>query len=125
MVIIDSSVVLKVAESRVDGLVEVVEVLPDLLLGGLRQLELHAGQFGDDVTEGLLDVAHRNLLIGLGAVKDEADAILIELDDSFHHAHGFVHRAVVVVLGEGVLLQELVLDNLGGLSQLNERNYLP
>jgi hypothetical protein len=49
----------------------------------------------------------------------------VELDDSLHHAHGFEHRAVVVILGEGVLLQELVLDNLGSLSQLKNREYLP
>lgn len=116
---------MEVAESCVDGLVEVVEVLSGLLLGGLGQLELHAGQFCDDVTEGLFDVAHRDFLFGLAAVGDEADAVLVELDDSLHHAYGFEHWAIVVILGEGVLLQELVLDNLGGLSQLKKSGYLP
>lgn len=104
---------------------EVVEVLPGLLLGSLWQLELHAGQFCDDIAESLLDVAHRDFLFGLAAVRDETDAVLVELDDSLHHAHCLEHRAIVVVLGEGVLLQELVLDNLGGLSQLKKSEYLP
>ncbi len=40
----------------------------------------------------------------------------MELDNSLHHTHSLVHWAVVVMLGEGVLLEEFVLDNLGRLN---------
>jgi hypothetical protein len=51
----------------------------------------------------------------LGALCDNADAVLVELDDGLHHAHGLVHGAVEIVLREGVLLEELILDDLRGL----------
>jgi hypothetical protein len=104
---------------------EVVEVLNGPWNVNLGHLKLHAGQLCDNVAEGLLDVAHRDFFFSFAAVRDEPDAVLVELDDSLHHAHGFMHRAGVVILGEGVLLQELVFDNLGGLSQLKNREYLP
>ena len=37
----------------------------------------------------------------------------MELNDGLHHGCGLVEWAVIVVLREGVLLQELVLDDLG------------
>ena len=107
--------VLDVAEFVVDFLVEVVEVLAELLFGLDGALELHLSEFDHDVTEGLLDVAHRDLALLLGALCDNADAVLVELDDGLHHAHGLVHGAVEIVLREGVLLEELILDDLRGL----------
>jgi len=80
---------------------EVVEVLPNFCFGSIGPLILHAGQCVADITitsESLLDEIHGDLLFGLAAVEDEADAVLMELDDSFHHAHGLMHRAVVVML---------------------------
>lgn len=65
--------------------------------------------------EGGLDEAHGDLLLVLAAVEDEADAALVEAHDDAHHADGLVQRAVVVPRGEGVLLQELVLDDLRSL----------
>ena len=107
--------VLDVAEFVVDFLVEVVEVLAELLFGLDGALELHLSEFDHDVTEGLLDVAHRDLALLLGALCDNADAVLVELDNGLHHAHGLVHGAVEIVLREGVLLEELILDDLRGL----------
>ena len=97
---------------------EVVEELPHLVLRGGWQLELHVVESGNDIgltTQGLLDVAHGDLLLSLGSLEDDALAVLVELDDGLHHADGLVEGTVVVVLGEGVLLEELVLDDLGGL----------
>jgi len=37
----------------------------------------------------------------------------MELHDSLHHANSLVEGTVVVMLREGVLLEELVLDDLG------------
>ena len=96
---------------------QVVEELPHLVLRAVWQLELHVVEPGDDValsTQGLLDVAHRDLLLSRGSLEDDALAVLVELDDGLHHADRLVEGAVVVVLGEGVLLEELVLDDLGG-----------
>jgi hypothetical protein len=52
----------------------------------------------------------------LGALRDDADAVLMELDDSLHHAHSLVHGAVEIILGERVLLEELILNDLRGLN---------
>ena len=97
---------------------KVVEELPHLVLRSSWQLELHVVEPGNDIvvtSQSLLDVAHGHLLLSLGGLDDEALAVLVELDDGLHHADGLVERAVVVVLGEGVLLEELVLDDLGSL----------
>ena len=109
---------LHLLESPIDLLVEIVEELPHLVLRGGGQLEFHVVEPGNDVglsAQGLLDVAHRDLLLSLGGLLDDALAVLVELDDGLHHADGLVEGAVVVMLGEGVLLEELVLDDLGGL----------
>ena len=107
---------LHLLESPIDLLVEIVEELPHLVLRGGGQLEFHVVEPGNDVSlsaEGLLDVAHRDLLLPLGGLLDDALAVLVELDDGLHHADGLVEGAVVVVLGEGVLLEELVFDDCG------------
>ena len=97
---------------------EVVEELPHLVLRGGWQLELHVVKPGNNISltaEGLLDVTHGDLLVSLGGLADDLDAVLVELDDGLHHTHSLVEWTVVVVLGEGVLLQELILDDLGSL----------
>lgn len=65
--------------------------------------------------EGLFDEAHGDLLLILAAVRDDADAVLVEADDDSHHTDGLVQWAVVVVLRERVLLKELILNDLGSL----------
>ena len=109
---------LHLLESPVDLGVEIIEELPHLVLWSGGQLELHVVKPGDDIgltAQGLLDVAHRDLLLSLGGLLNDTLAVLVELDDGLHHADGLVEWAVVVMLGEGVLLEELILDNLGGL----------
>lgn len=80
--------------------------------------ELHVGDLVHDavgLTQSLLDVAHRNLLLVLAAVQDDSDAALVEAHDDLHHTQCLVQGAVVVMLREGVLLEEFILDDLGGL----------
>lgn len=89
---------------------QVVEVLAGLLLGVSGRLELHSGQLVEQARLGRLDVAHGDLL-----VLNDANAVVEELDDGLHHAHGLVHRTVVVVLRERVLLKELILYDLSSL----------
>merc|ERR1712032_607119 len=95
---------------------EIVEELPHLVLRCGWQLELHVVKPGNNISltaEGLLDVTHRDLLLSLGGLRDDTLAVLVELDDGLHHADSLVERAVVVMLGEGVLLEEFILDDLG------------
>ena len=95
---------------------QVVEEFTHLVLGSVGSHELHVVDLIDDVsTHGLLDVAHGDLLLSLGGVTDDTDAVLVELDNGLHHTDSLVERAVVVMGGEGVLLQELILDDLGSL----------
>jgi hypothetical protein len=51
----------------------------------------------------------------LAAVQDDSDAALVEAHDDLHHTQCLVQGAVVVMLREGVLLEEFILDDLGGL----------
>ena len=89
---------------------QIVKVLSNFLLRGKRFLELHLGELVDQIRLGLLDVTHGELL-----VLDDADTVLVELNNRLHHAKSLVHGAVEVVLRERVLLQEFILDYLSSL----------
>ena len=107
----------KIGEGLADGVVEVIELALHLVLGHDGVVELHLIDAVHDIAvllaaEVHLDVVHGELLLGaLGGVEDAADAALVEHNDSLHHANGLPEWAVVVVIGEGVLLEELILDD--------------
>ena len=107
----------KIGEGLADGVVKVIELALHLVLGHDGVVELHLIDAVHDIAillaaEVHLDVVHGELLLGaLGGVEDAADAALVEHNDSLHHADGLPEWAVVIVIGEGVLLEELVLDN--------------
>lgn len=117
----------EVVEGAVEGLVQIVELLLHYGLLSDWVNELHLGELPHEVTvllagEEHLDLGHGLLLIrALLAVGDDADAAIVELHDRLHHAQGLVQWAVVVELGEGVLLKELVLDNVGSLAKTRHR----
>ena len=104
---------------------QVVEVLLDLLLGACRVQELHLVDGVHDVAVLLtrkehLDLSHGHLLLAaLLRVKNHTQSTIVEEADGLHHADGLPERAVVVVLRERVLLQELILDDLGSLYKTN------
>ena len=101
-------------EAAIDLIVQLVEVVHDLLLWSGWEDELHVVDLTDDVFlsgKGLLNVSHGDLLVSLGGLTDDLDAVLIELHNGLHHTHSLVQWAVVVVLRERVLLQELILDD--------------
>ena len=107
-------------ESSVQVVVERVEGLLHALLVHDRVHELHLVDLFEDLVVGgaleeRLNGGHGELGIGLLGLEDGALAAIVELADSLHHAEGLVQRAVVVVIRETVLLQELVLDDRGGL----------
>lgn len=107
-----------ISELAVDLFEDVVELLANFVLWGRGRNQLHVSDlvhYTAWLAEALLNEAHRNLLFVLAAVKNDADAALVEADNHLHHADGLVEWAVVVMLREGVLLQELILDDLGSL----------
>ena len=110
------SVNLHFSESVVDLSDDVVEVLTDLKLRGEGVQELHVVELVDDVVlEGLLDESHGDLLLTLGGVSDDLHAVLVEFHNALHHADSLLEGAVVIVIRERVLLEELILDDGGGL----------
>jgi len=95
---------------------DIIEVLTDLEVRGEGVQELHVIELVDNVVlERLLDETHRDLLLTLGGVRDNLHAVLIELDDTLHHTNGLGERAVVIVIGESVLLEEFILNDRGSL----------
>ena len=111
-------------EACVNEVVEVIELLNHLVLRRGWQDELHCVNSANHILvtrEGLLNVSHGDLLVSLGGLGDDSDTVVVELDNGLHHAHGLVEWTVVVVLGERVLLQELILDDLGSLLTKDKR----
>mmetsp|Transcript_8187 Transcript_8187/g.12551 ORF Transcript_8187/g.12551 Transcript_8187/m.12551 type:complete len:212 (+) Transcript_8187:21-656(+) len=109
------SAVEQLSKLILNGLAQVVQFLLNVSLGHGRVNEFHFLQILDNgLGEGLLDESHRDLL-GLALLRFEQHllAALVVSDNTFHHADGLGQGAVVVVLGESVLLKELILDKLG------------
>lgn len=52
---------------------------------------------------------------------DDLHAHLVEFDDRLHHTDGLLEGAVVIVLGESILREEMLLDNFSGLNIEKER----
>jgi len=46
---------------------------------------------------------------------DDLHARLVEFDDRLHHTDGLLEGAVVIVLGESILREEMLLDDFSGL----------
>lgn len=110
-----------VSELVLHQLEQVVELFADFLFRSSWQNLLHHVDSVDDsilFTEGLLDEAHGDLLLVLGTFSDDADAVLVESDNDLHHTQGLVQGTVVVIVREGVLLKELILDDLSRLNKL-------
>ncbi len=111
----------ELGESLLDALMHVVELALHLILGRIGGDKLHGDHLVHHVTVLLarqehLDLSHRHLLLrALLGLDDGADAAVVEQADGLHHADCLPQGAVVVMLGEGVLLEELVLDDIGGL----------
>mmetsp|Transcript_40100 Transcript_40100/g.123888 ORF Transcript_40100/g.123888 Transcript_40100/m.123888 type:complete len:654 (-) Transcript_40100:17-1978(-) len=98
-----------------DDLLVLLAVVGDvgrLALAGLAELHLLQHDLG--ARDLLLDERPRDRGVTRG-LGDGLLRLLVEGDDVAEHPHGLVQRAVLVVLGEGVLLEELLADHLGGL----------
>jgi hypothetical protein len=52
---------------------------------------------------------------------DDLHAHLVEFDDRLHHTDGLLEGAVVIVLGESILREEMLLDDFSGLNIEKER----
>ena len=104
-------------ESSLDSRVEFVELTLHLVLRHDGGEELHGVDAVNDIAvlfagESHLDGSHGELLgAGLLSVENDTDAAVVEEADSLHHANGLPERAVVIVIREGVLLEELILND--------------
>ena len=108
----------KFSEFVFDLLGEVIQLLRNLLLWSSRQDELHVGQiFDDGGREGLLNQSHGDLLLALLGLNEHLLALLVVGDDTLHHTNSLWKGTVVVMCREGILLQELILDQLGNLKE--------
>lgn len=100
---------------------EFIELVLHLTLGHDGGEELHGVDLIHDVAvlfagESHLDLGHGELLgAGLLSVEDDTDAAVVEEADSLHHADGLPEGAVVIVIREGVLLEEFILNDLSSL----------
>ena len=77
--------------------------------------ELHSSQLVDNVSQVVLDSGPGDLVIGLGGVLHGLLCLVEECHNVLQHAHGLVEWAVAVVRSIRVLLQKVVLDQLGHL----------
>jgi hypothetical protein len=77
-----------------------------------RVLKLLRSELVQHVTEPLLDDIVRDLLhlVGRTRLLNGSGGQAVEGDDVAHHFNALVEGAVLVVLGEGVLLQVVILD---------------
>jgi len=109
-----AALILESEEGILDLGVERLEVCGEHVLAEGGHLELLGDDLVDSVPHSRLDAVGRDLVFG-GGVLDGLLGEVIELDDVGHHPHRLVEGADAVVLGEAVLLQVVVLDDLGDL----------
>lgn len=99
-------------ERVLDIVSQLVEGCLDFFLGRVRKDELHVRDSLEESRAILrLDLGHGSRLGVDAGVHDGSVASLVERADDLHHANSLPKRAVAVVLTEGVLLEELVLDD--------------
>eukprot|EP00760_Papus_ankaliazontas_P029145 PhM_4_TR4148/c1_g1_i1/m.22013 len=101
-------------ESIDNVLVLLAVVRVQLLLAVLGQLELHLLQPSEGVRDRVADHRPRDLVLG-AALADGLLRLLVVGRNVANHPHRLVQGAVLVVLGEGVLLEELLADHAGEL----------
>lgn len=108
-----------VSELEINVVDDLIKVFADLTFGGQRIQELHVVELVHNIRlESALDEAHRDLLVRLRRVSDHTHTVVVEFADALHHAGSLEEGTIVVILGEGVLLEELILDDLGGLKSM-------
>jgi len=78
--------------------------------------ELHSGQLvADGLGEGLFNEGHGDFPLHVLGLSEDLPTLLVVRHDTLHHTDRLYQWAVVIVLREGVLLQELFLDELSNL----------
>lgn len=77
--------------------------------------KLHSCELVNDVAQAVLDGGPGDLVVRLGGVLHGLLGQVEEDHNVLEHAHGLVERTVAVVGSVGVLLEEVVLDELGHL----------
>lgn len=106
--------ILQVTETLLQILVQLVEIGLDLRLAVLHWvLELHRRQLVQDVAHRLADHIPGDFVLGLGRGLDGVAGHVVEADDVSQHADRLVERTEPIVRRVRVLLQEIVLEQLG------------
>ncbi|GIX61492.1 HEAT repeat protein, putative [Babesia caballi] len=88
-----------------------------LLLRQVRVHELQPRYLVDGAAHRVVDRAPAQLVAALRRLRDRLEAVVVEGHDAAQHAVGLDERALVVVVGEGVLLQKVLPDDLGHLQR--------
>ena len=105
------SAVEKFSELVLDGFTEGLELVDHFLFWELWILILHSLEIVNDaLLEGVFNNSHGQLSLLLLGLGENSLACLIVGTDVLHHSNGLVEWAVVIEIREGVLLQELFLD---------------
>mmetsp|Transcript_16908 Transcript_16908/g.42446 ORF Transcript_16908/g.42446 Transcript_16908/m.42446 type:complete len:669 (+) Transcript_16908:112-2118(+) len=108
---------LQSAERVAQVVAELHQASLDSLLTVRGVLELHAGQLVHEVAHAGLDDVERDPagVAASAGLLHRAVGQVVEQDHVLEHEHRLVEGAVLVVLGERVLLQVVLLDQAGGL----------
>jgi len=102
----------KFPEFSVDVFTQVAEVVEDFLLRFLGVLELHLRELQELSLDCVVDNSPRDLSIRLSSLVDDSLGVFEESHYAFHHPECLVQGTVVVILGESILLQEVLSDHL-------------
>jgi hypothetical protein len=88
----------------------------------VRFLELQVREGLELLGSGGHDLGPGHLPVGAACVGDDLLRVVEESDDALHHTDGLVQWAIVIPLGEGVLLKEIFPDDLGDLYKRESYN---
>ena len=99
------SAVKQLSEFVFDGLGEIVKVLDEFFLWHGWVQVLHSLESVDNsLGEGFFDKGHGDLSFGLLRFEKDLLAVLVVSADTLHHTNGLPEWAVVIILGESILL---------------------
>ena len=76
-------------------------------------LELHPGEMVDDISQLVLDDGPGDLVLRLGGVLHSSLGKVVEGNNVLQHTHSLVKWAIAVIGSVRVLLEEVILDQLG------------
>ena len=107
----------ELSEFCVDFFAKCVDFICKLLRGLEWVLELKLCQSVVLGIHSFEDHEPSDFALGLQRFINNTFGIVEEAADGLHHSHGLVQWAVIIVIREGILLQEIFSNNFGDLRQ--------